>query len=676
MDIREFATQFMENVNAMVDMEGSTPEEEIAQSIIEYMEDAGEVGAPEICSFKKKGAAISAYDYNDENNSLDLFILVPTDTLLGKINNGKIDSAFSKMYRFYDEVTKGTLLKDDESPNSELQDAQDLIASCKGKVGTLRLYVLTNGLSEYDTSTVDDEENGFIMEQNVWDIQRVYQQHCVKAGKDKIEIDFPQMYDTDLQCLKMARNATDLDAYLAIIPGVILARIYKKFQHGLLEKNVRTFLQFKSKVNRGIRKTLQEQPDMFFSYNNGISTTASEIETIERDGALYITRLVNWQIVNGGQTTASIASTYSERGADLSKVFVPMKISVINNKEKDTEIVGNISRYANSQTAVKDSDFSANDPYLVDLENLSRSEWVPNGKMKPVTKWYFERTRGQYLDELAQKTGADERMFRTTYPKNQKLVKTDIAKYQMCWNQRPELSISGGEKNYQAFVKEIKANPVKVNAKYYHHLIAKAILFKKMDKIVKEFDLGGYKSYVNTYTLAALSYLSKKTLNLDYIWEHQDIQPELAETIRQIVPTIWSHLSEQHSGSTSYKYTPREWASRAKCWEELKVKLSQLPKLPEELLFTPEEMVDDDMNQAQKVLLAEMWQVPANIWFEMSAWAKERGALTPMYRKMAYSFGRFKANNRMFSIKQATEGKKILSSLIELGYEPSSPIAK
>ena len=668
MDIREFATDFMANVNNMVEMEGTSVEEELTGSLLEYLEDSGEVGAPIICTFKKRSAAINAYDYNDEGNSLDLFYLVQADTLLGKVNDNKIDKAFNNMFRFYKEVIDGTLLRGEEEPHSEIQEVSELIESSKGKITTLRLFVLTNGLTEYTTTTVEDEENGFIMEQNVWDMQRIYQQHCIKAGKDRIEIDFPTMYDTDLQCLKMARNSSDIDAYLAIIPGITLARIYKKYQQALLEKNVRTFLQFKSKVNRGIRKTLQEKPDMFFSYNNGISTTASEIETIERDGALYITKLVNWQIVNGGQTTASIASTYSERGSDLSKVFVPMKISVINNQEKDADIVADISRYANSQTAVKDSDFSANDPYLIDLEAFSRSEWVPNGNMKPITKWYFERTRGQYLDELAQLSAFNERMFRTTYPKNHKLVKTDIARYEMCWNQRPDMNIGGAEKNYQAFVKEVKSAQIKVTKAYYQRVIAKAILFKKIDKIVKSFEYGGYKTYVKGYTLAAVSFLSKKTLNLDYIWAHQDIQPELEAEIRRIVPIVWNHLTEEHHTGGSSKLTVRDWAGRLKCWEELKVKLSQLGQISQDLLLSPEEMVDPSINEAQKAKIEEAWSIEATAWFRLSKLAKENGLLTPMERQMAYSFGKFKSSNRMLTFKQADKGLKIIEQMKEHGF--------
>lgn len=237
-----------------------------------------------------------------------------------------------------------------------------------------------------------------------------------------------------------------VDAYMAVISGVTLAKIYKKYQQVLLEKNVRTFLQFKGKVNKGIRKTLREEPDMFFSYNNGISSTATEIETKKSEGTLYITKLYDWQIVNGGQTTASIAASLNDMDVDLSKVFVPVKISVIRNADDSDMIVKAISTTANSQTSIKNSDFSANDPYLIDLEKFSRSEWVPNDSNRPYCKWYFERTRGQYIDQLAQLNGYNEKSFKIEYPKSQKITKTDIAKYEASWNLHPYNVCQGAEK--------------------------------------------------------------------------------------------------------------------------------------------------------------------------------------------------------------------------------------
>ena len=307
MDIKEFAQEFIDNVKMSVEMTASDYDQELATSILEYMEDNGEVNAPEICSFQKTRSRITAYDYNDEAESLDLFYLMKADTLLGKVNNSKILQGFTYLKSFYKEAMNGQLFKNqDVTPSDEIVEVAKLVQSTMGEINQLRLYIITDGLTD-PSSVPAPEENladDYTIEYNVWDMQRVFQQHNIRAGKEKVEIDFPTTYNTELQCLKMTEQNLFVDAYLAIIPGITLAKIYKQYQQVLLEKNVRTFLQFKGKVNKEIRKTLRTNPDMFFSYNNGIATTASEIETKEIDGMLYITRLFDWQIVNGGQTTA------------------------------------------------------------------------------------------------------------------------------------------------------------------------------------------------------------------------------------------------------------------------------------------------------------------------------------------------------------------------------------
>ena len=300
---------------------------------------------------------------------------------------------------FYRESMNNTLLKSiDVSSNDEIVEVAKLVQSTKGQINQLRLYVITDGLTESDAAgaAVESDDGEYIIEFNVWDMQRVYQQHNIRAGKEKVEIDFPTEYNTELQCLKMSEENPFVDAYMAIIPGGTLAKIYKKYQQVLLEKNVRTFLQFKGKVNKGIRKTLREEPDMFFSYNNGISTTASEIEVKDVDGTLYITRLYDWQIVNGGQTTASIAACLHDKEVELSKVFVPMKVSVIRDVENSDEIVKAISTSANSQTAIKNSDFSANEPYLIDLEKYSRK----NGYLMEIRSQYANGILNVHVDNI------------------------------------------------------------------------------------------------------------------------------------------------------------------------------------------------------------------------------------------------------------------------------------
>lgn len=671
MDIKEFAQDFLDSVSMTVDMTGSNYDEELASSILEYMVDNGEVNAPEICSFQKTRTRLTAYDYNDEAESLDLFYLVKADTLCGKVNNGRVDQGHNYLMSFYREAMDGSLFKNmDINPNDEIVEVMKLIQSTKGKINQLRVYVITDGLTDPTAAATSVEsDEGYIVEYNIWDMQRVYQQHNLRAGKEKVEVDFPTNYNCELQCLKMSDANPYIDAYLAIIPGITLAKIYKQYQQVLLEKNVRTFLQFKGKVNKQIRKTLREQPDMFFSYNNGISTTASEIKTKEVDGMLYITNLYDWQIVNGGQTTASISASLSDKSVDLSKVFVPMKISVVKDLEHDEEIVKAISTSANSQTAIKNSDFSANEPYLVDLEKYSRSEWIPNGNAKPISKWYFERTRGQYLDQLAQLSGFNEKAFKIEFPKNKKITKTDIAKYEALWKQRPYDVCLGAEKNYTKFVADIKRENPSITAWYYKKLIAKCILFNQIDSLVKSKNLGGYKANMNAYIMASLSCLSNGNLDLIYIWEHQSVQKAVIDKIEELIPIVWNHITGT-SGGGNQSSNVGEWTKKPECWNRLKIVLTEVESFEGNLI---ESETNDDgsyLNSTQKEKIAEAESFDANYWFALANWAKSRDLLTPMDRKAAFNFGTIRSRGKAFaSLKQAQYALKIASKAEELGFE-------
>lgn len=668
MDIREFAQEFQDNVNIAVENENIDYDQELASAILEYLEDNGEVNAPEICMFQKTRARITAYDYNDEAESLDLFLLIKADTLLGKINKDRIEKGFNYLTTFHREVMSGNLLKSANIDNTEeIAEVANLILSTKGHISQLRLYIITNGLADSTAvpSSVETDEGDYIIEYNLWDMQRIYQQHNIRVGKEKIEIDFPTEYNIRPQCLKMNDDNPYVDAYLAIMPGKTLAKIYKKYQHMLLEKNVRTFLQFKGKVNRGIRKTLREKPDMFFSFNNGLSTTATEISVSRRDGVLCIDRIYDWQIVNGGQTTASIAASLNDHDVNLDKVFVPMKISVIRDSEDSDAIVKEISFTANSQTSIKNSDFSANDPYLIDLENFSRSEWVPNGRNIPICKWYFERTRGQYLDQLSLLSGFNEKSFKKQYPKKQKITKIDIAKYETSWNLRPYNVCKGAEKNYSLFVADIKREKTVVTSKYYTRLIAKAILYNTIDAIVREERLGGYKAIMNAYVMASISFLSNSNLDLTYIWENQKIQEDVVKRIKEVIPIVWEHIADNPSVRNV-----TEWSKKQDCWNTLKSTLNNLDRFSENLI--QEETNDDgtSLNDEQKNCIKEAANIEANYWFELANWAKTNNVMSPLDRKSAFNLGTMRSRNRQIStLKQAQLALKLIERAKELGFK-------
>lgn len=284
-------------------------------------------------------------------------------------------------------------------------------------------------------------------------------------------------------------------------------------------------------------------------------------------------------------------------------------------------------------------------------------------------KWYFERTRGQYLDQLAQLSGFNEKAFKREYPKNKKITKTDIAKYEASWNMQPYNVCRGAEKNYTIFVEDIKREKPLVTSSYFKHVVAKRILFDTIDSIVKSKKLGGYKANMNAYLMSAIAFLSDKKLNLSYIWDNQQVQQEVIDRIEELIPLVWMHLTGGASGGNQSSNVG-EWSKKPDCWNRLKLKLGDIDKFSSELMQTETNEDESCLNEAQQIRIQEAEAIEANYWFALANWAKSRDLLTPMDRKAAFNFGTMRSRNRTFkSLKQAQYALKIVEKAVELGFK-------
>ena len=468
---------------------------------------------------------------------------------------------------------------------------------------------------------------------------------------------------------------SDYQGYLAVIPGAILSSIYEEHGSRLLERNVRSFLQARGKVNKGIRQTIIREPHRFFAYNNGITATADYIEFDQSDGTLKITKIRNLQIVNGGQTTASLAYS-AKKGANLSGIFVQCKLSLIPEEHLD-EIVPLISRYANSQNRVSDADFSANDPFHVSIEELSRTVWAPAvGSSNRNTRWFYERARGQYADAKAREnTPARKRQFEAMCPSRQKFTKTDLAKYENTWMQLPHIVSMGAQKNFNDFSVRLKERGnVRTDEAYFHRLIAKAILFKRTDRIVYQQQFGGYKANIVSYTVAWLSHSTKQCIDLDRIWRDQDISPVMQEVINVVSRRVHAIITNPPNSRNV-----TEWCKRKECWDVIRdteIKVSQ--SLARELITVGEGATGatdqgiNTPNEEDIALIKQVSAVSADDWFLISKWAKETNNLQPWQRSLAYSIGRALNSGRAISPKQAKQGALIFSEASQMGLDIAS----
>lgn len=666
MNIKEFAQYVMDTVQDSAENNDTDVNTELIRYYLDCMEECDEVSAPEICVFSGAKAKLTAYDYNDEAESLDLFLFIHATPLASRIDS-RVRTGFNYLREFYNQcIKKKSPFNGSESEfTSEVQDAINIIRESKGKVNMIRFYLLTDGaVSSNEIHTRKADEEGVLYEYRVWDIASIYRQDQIKQGNDKIEIDFEndiKYYVTNknsqnkeqiapkIQCLKVEDDNPSVDTYLAIISGDVLAKIYNQYRTLLLEKNVRAFLRNKSKVNQRIMSTIKKTPEMFFSYNNGISTTASEVELKQTGRIQYITKLKDWQIVNGGQTTASIACATD---CDLSKVFVQMKVSVVKNKEKYSEIVSSISKCANSQTSIKLSDFDSGDEYLVKLEKLSKEEIAPISN----TKWFFERMRGQYTDTRANLNELEEKNFKNEFPKKQMLTKTDIAKVMTIWEMKPHIACNSREKCFASFMSSLKRNQTIIDATYWHKIVALSILYKDIEECFeKRCGQNGFKSRTTAYTMAAISHLSNQSLNLTYIWKNEKVQPQLEEVIEREVVKINDFLDQDNS---------RSFTKNVKCWEDLKDMLEG-HTIPASLLISEDDNLEE-YNEEEKGIIIQANAIPVELWEAMLIWAKKENKLSLIERRKISNYIKKFENNRLFKTIKTAEKAIALKKKAEL----------
>ena len=363
--------------------------------------------------------------------------------------------------------------------------------------------------------------------------------------------------------------------YLAAVPGTDLACIYDRWGARLLEQNVRVFLQARSNVNKGIKRTLESEPELFFSFNNGLTATAEHIETEMTPDGLDILSLDNLQIVNGGQTTASVYAAY-RAGKDLSKVFVQMKLSIVDPKKAE-DLVPRISEYANSQNKVSQADLFANHPFHARMEKFSRRILAPaqEGTFSQ-TKWFYERARGQYGDAQAYLTRGDKNKFLAEFPKNQKFAKTDLAKYAMVWTDKAYYVNRGAQKNFAEFAKDIAQrwteNDLQFNEYYYKTLIAQKIIWDATEKIIPQmewYEAGGYRAQHVVLTIGLIAEAArqlKKKVDFERIWNAQSLDEPFRKAIRQAADAVHPVLMHPAQGYRNIS----EWAKQPRCWETVK----------------------------------------------------------------------------------------------------------
>ena len=643
-DLAEFHNELFQDVQGRADVQGMLVEDSFFEVFADPLIDAGELEtADRVHYISPRGLRVDGYG-GDPISTDGVLSLIVSDfsqtSELGSLTATEMTAAFRRLSNFAERCLRENFRNglEESSPAFGLAD---LIWTHWGSVNRVRLFLISNRvLSSRVDGLEAGELHGVPVSYSVWDLGRIHR--FVTSGRERedIVVDLDD-YGGPLVVLPAHLEAADYEAYLAVLPGAQLASIYERWGARLLEQNVRVFLQARGKVNRGIRSTVEHEPNMFFAYNNGITATAESVETAPSPAGLTLTSMRNFQIVNGGQTTASIHAALRNRSVDLDQIFVQMKLSIVDS-DRAQAVVPKISEYANSQNRISAADFFSNHPFHVRMEGFSRRLYAPlrDGQFRE-SKWFYERARGQYQDQRTRGTQAERKLFDGEYPRRQMVTKTDFAKYLNVWHLKPEIVSRGTQKNFADFAafigREWTKNSDGFNEAYYRESIAKAIVFKSVERMVTEqpWYQGGYRANVVAYTIAKLAHdLRQRQRSLDFqrIWRFQAISAGLCEALTIAAKAVHDVIVDtppKHRNVT-------EWAKQQACWSRVAELQVVWPRSLDGELLTREEVAWHRRVAAkdQKVLNGIEAQTAvvaagSEVWQAVRQWGASAGLLSP-----------------------------------------------
>ena len=586
-------------------------EEAFADWAIGVLAEAGAANEGPVCYFEKKYRTSTArahgYAVSENEDVLDLFVVHLTGSEEpAEVDRKAIDAATLHAVNVMRGATSGAFDRVEEA--HDIWDMVSRIKEVAAKLERIRIFVVTDGISVgHRKGAKAQRVKGFEkLEVHIWDLERFFRLGGAGRTRESIEVDLVADFGKGVPCLSVPVDSKDYEAYLAVVPGTFVHHLYDAYGERLLELNVRSFLQVRGKINKGIRETIKTQPEMFFAYNNGITATAEEVRVEERQGRTEIVFLRGLQIVNGGQTTASIHRAATKDNADVSRINVQMKLSVPKPAFVE-RMVEAVSHYANSQNSVSAADFSANDPYHQDLERLSRQTWAPGEQ----SKWFYERARGAYQVARAKEgtTKAQLARFDAVHPLAQLITKTDVAVTEHCWAGLPHIVSRGAQKNFLEFTVRRKDSKDVVDERAFKDLVSKTIIFRAIQRIAKEAKIAAYKANVVAFTMSWIVAKVGGQIDLGLIWKEQRPSLPLSMLARELVPLMAEAIQRTAAGRNVTESCKKE-----DCWRTIAdiafdVRLDEMRKLPmvvggpasTQRLDTAARIIFKDLRQATSV---------------------------------------------------------------------------
>lgn len=650
MNLKDYYVDFQQDVATDASVSGDYTVDAFIRRCGEILSEADQFEEIQVLQFdgtgqRKRRLRVQGYDLSASDDTASLVVGLHHGTPeISTVTTTDAKNALKALQYFLDEATSGKFEIDREASSPVVQAAIDLRLR-RTSITRFRLHLVTDGkLSDRLRDLPSEELNGVPVDFSFWDIERFHQLHESKQQREALQIDVTEWAPTGIPALEVA-GTEDFATYLAAVPGSLLADLYSRHGNRLLESNVRAYLSNRGKVNKGIRDTVNASPHLFMAYNNGITATATRVEmSADRSSILSV---VDLQIVNGGQTTASLFYVGREQKAraTLANVVVPMKLVMVD-EDRAQSLVPNISRFANSQNAVSAADFFSNSPFHQRIEDLSRRIRVPAVAGNRIqSKWYYERIRGQYSNEKARRSPSEALRFEQENPKSQMFTKTDLAKYLTSWDQKPHIVSAGAQKNFLSFAVTISkrwdSSPDDFNDEFFRDNVSKNILFNSVRREISNAewykDEPGYLANIVTYTIAKLANVietraGSRVLDFSKVWNEQSMSPNLLKYCVDLAFDVRCVLTSEHR----LVQNVTEWAKREECWTRVRAVPARLPDDAMTWLADPTAVIRrqnmaksnqkiDSGIQAQTRVI----ETPREQWLELEAFLSTVRVATP-----------------------------------------------
>ena len=518
----------------------------------------------------------------------------------------------------------------------------------------VRVVLITDGMMSERIRTIEsDSIAGLRINYEIWDQRRILDVAKPETRSEDIEIDFTNWISEGLPCLIASQSDTSLPSYLAVLPATVLADIFNEHGSLLLESNVRTFLSARGAVNKGIQETLRDAPDRFLAYNNGLTTTAISVEVDRSPQGTYIRSIKGWQIVNGGQTTASIAH-FLRGGKDrnVDGVSIQMKMVVVDSQEA-TGVVHSVAKYANSQNRVSGADLFSTHDFHVRMEQISRRLRAPAKEGQQYQSgWYYERARGQWEnDRTVRGSLSEQKKFELEYPKQQRITKTDWAKYAYCWGKKPHLVSKGAQSVFADYAvavdKQWEENNSLFGDGYFRSNVGKALMYEELRLAVRKQDWymssPGYLANIVAYAIARFSLqigiqFNAAKYDFERVWQEQSIGNTSLVALLEVARIAQLHLTDEMRPQANVT----QWAKQQACWDRFsKVHMTLPDNLEDDLIDASSALLEEKNNRLQRTMDSGFESIERVMQVSPESWESiyRSAGLSPLETDLVRLFG-------------------------------------